>query len=55
MKTINLTDDEVNRLIELANENNSLNELENWTITDLDNFREIGSEFINILQKYLKK
>jgi hypothetical protein len=53
MKTIILTESEVKKLLELNSQNNELYEIENWSINDLDAFRELGTEFISILQKHL--
>lgn len=52
MKTIILNDSEVKKLLELISQNNELYEIENWSISDLDAFREIGTQFISILQEH---
>jgi hypothetical protein len=53
MKTIIINDSELKRLLELITHNDTLYEIDNWSISDLDAFREIGTEFISILQKQL--
>lgn len=53
MKTIILNNSEVKMLRELISQNNELYEIQNWSINDLDAFREIGTEFISILKEHL--
>jgi hypothetical protein len=53
MKTIILNDLEIKKLLDLISQNNELYEIENWSISNLDAFREIGTEFITILHKHL--
>jgi hypothetical protein len=53
MKDINLSDEDIQNLQRLKIEFDELYEVNTWTIDDLDGFREIGTEFISILSKYL--
>ncbi len=51
MKTISFNEREISELEKLINNFDQLYQIENWTIDDLDEFREIGSEIIQILKE----
>jgi len=49
MKTIELTEQDFAKLQKLIQQHNELYEIENWKINDLDAFREICTETIQLL------
>lgn len=58
MKTINLSDKDFEKLVKLASEHDEIYGNENetvWDFDDLENLRQIGTEFISILSVYLKQ
>ncbi|WP_027003794.1 hypothetical protein [Hugenholtzia roseola] len=58
MKTINLSDEDFEKLTRLLSEHDELYGDENetvWSFDDVENLRQIGTEFISILSPYLKQ
>lgn len=51
---INISKTNYNQLIKLMQAHQELHELETWSITDLDDFREISDSIIDILTPLLK-
>lgn len=58
MKTINLSDEDFEKLMKLISEHDEIYGDENetvWDFDDLENLRQIGTEVISLLSFYLKK
>lgn len=58
MKTINLSDEDFEKLIKLSLEHDKIYGDENetvWGFDDLENLRQIGTEVISLLSFYLKQ
>lgn len=58
MKTIILSDEDFEKLVALSQQHEQIYGDENetvWNMNDLENLRQIGTEFIWILSKYLKQ
>ncbi len=58
MKTINLSDEDFEKLVKLSLEHGKIYGDENetvWSFDDLEGLRQIGTEFISILSVYLKQ
>ncbi len=58
MKTINLSDEDFEKLLHLSMEHDEIYGNENetvWNFDDVENLRQIGTEFISLLTTYLKQ
>lgn len=58
MKTIHLSDEDFEKLQHLVKEHDIIYGDENetvWSFNDLEDLRQIGTEFISILSVYLQK
>jgi hypothetical protein len=57
MKTINLSDEDFEKLVQLSAELDKIYGDENttWNFDDVDDMRQVGTEFIWLLSKYLEK
>lgn len=57
MKTINLSDKDFEKLVQLSKEHDKIYGNENetvWNFDDVENLRQIGTEFIFLLSTYLE-
>ncbi len=52
MKKLEIKNSDYKRIINLIKSNDELYKIKNWTIDDLNDFRIIGTELINIIVKY---
>ena len=58
MKKINLSDEYFEKLLKLSSEHDEIYGDENetiWDFQDLENLRQIGTEFISLVSVYLKQ
>ena len=58
MKTLSLSDKDFEKLVKLSLEHQAMYGDENetvWDFEDLENLRQIGTEFISIISVYLKE